>query len=661
MIKLVRYFCAGAQETRPPLGLDCGRKGRLFLYFTTIMALDGSIGTTLQSIWAWLFPSQPTYYQVLLGDYFFPYLFYWRIFGAISGVLLALSILRALWRGRRRRTAEKFALEHRQRQRQLIKDFIVANPAPDSDLMKQILAASVEELSSRARTGKWKVETIVLAYIHKAAAVHEQINCITEVLFVTALQRARHLDASSEKEGVLFGVPISIKDCMDIEDFPSSVGIIKWAEDRRLANAHIIECLLGAGAIPFCKTNVPQTMMSFECRNPLWGQTENPIRSGYSPGGSSGGEAALIGAGGSVLGLGSDIAGSLRIPAHFSGICTLKPSAYRLPHTGVRSFKPHPHLIYPVNGPMARRVDDLIPLMKACYGQSDIDIVPGVFPEVPTAWRKLRIGVMKRIDFIAPLPPCSRAVDEAISALEADGHEIVEFKMPFSDARLVELLYRAIAADGGHFYSKALEGEPIDPAIAPFMSLMRRSSIILWIYKFIASGYPDRRPFIFLNSMGIKDAIELSELLGARRNYQLQMTRSWREAGIDCLVMPSCATPAIPHGAFPFVSSAAAYTFIWNVLDYVAGIVPVTTVDPVRDVDVLDPAHFDTRNSTRLLEAEMENTYSAKHQAGLPVGVQVVTPQYAEVEALYAMRILETALVKYPPQQKSLLESDKQE
>lgn len=622
-----------------------------------MVAIGGSIEAMLHYIWVWLFPSPPTYYQALLDVYFVPHLYYWRIFGVISGVLLVLWTLRALWRIKGRRAAVKFTLEHRQRQQQLIKDFINANPAPDSDLMNEILAASVEELSGRARAGAWKVETIVLAYIHKAATVHEQVNCITEVLFATALERARSLDASPKKEGVLFGVPISIKDCVDIEGFPSSVGVIKWAQDRRSANAQIIECLLKAGAIPFCKTNVPQTMMSFECRNPLWGQTENPIRSGYSPGGSSGGEAALIGAGGSVLGLGSDIAGSLRLPAHFSGICTLKPSAHRLPHTGVRSFKPHPLLIYPVNGPMARRVDDLIPLMRACYGQSDIDIVPGAFPEVPTAWRKLRIGVMRRIDFIAPLPPCSRAVDEAIAALKADGHEIVEFKMPFSDARLVELLYQAVAADGGHFYSKALEGEPIDQAVAPFMSLMRRSSIVLWIYKFIASGYPDKRPFIFINSMGTKDAIDLSELFGIRRNYQLQMTRAWREAGIDCLVLPACATPAIPHGAFPFVSSAAAYTFIWNILDYVAGVVPVTTVDPVLDADVLDPDHFDTRKSTRLLEAEMENTYSAKHQAGLPVGVQVVTPQYAEVEALYAMRILEAALIKYP-QQKSLLEGE---
>lgn len=624
------------------------------------VVIGDSVRAVFSAIWTSFFPA-PSTFRVLLNDYILPYLYYWRICGAIVGSLFALWASSALWQVKKKRAAGRFAQAHRQRQQRLIREFVDANPAPNSDLMDSILAASVEELSSRARDGTWKVEAIVLAYIHKAVLVHERVNCITEVLFATALQRARQLDASAAKEGVLFGVPISIKDCVDMEGVPSSLGVIRWAQERRPANARIIECLLRAGAVPFCKTNVPQTMMTFECRNPLWGQTENPIRSGYSPGGSSGGEAALISAGGSVLGLGSDIAGSLRIPAHFTGICTLKPSAHRLPHTGIRSFKPHPLLLCPVNGPMARRVDDLIPLMRACYGQPDVEVVPAPFQEVPTAWRKLRIGVMRRIDFVAPLPPCARAVDEAVGALQADGHEVVDFKMPFSDARLVELLYQAIAADGGHFYSKALEGEPIDRAIAPFMSIMRRSSIVLWIYKLIASGYPDKRPFIFINSLGLRDAIQISKLLGARQEYQLQMAAAWGEAGIDCLLLPACATPAIPHGAFPFVSSAAAYTFIWNVLDYVAGVVPVTTVDAVRDADAVDPAHFDTSKSTRLLEAEMENTYSAKHQAGLPVGVQLVTPQYAEAEALYAMRILETALVKYPQQQTSLLEHGRED
>ena len=81
------------------------------------------------------------------------------------------------------------------------------------------------------------------------------------------------------------------------------------------------------GAIPFCLTNVPQTMVSYACSNPVFGVTTNPLDKNRTPGGSSGGEACLIAMGGSILGLGSDIGGSLRIPAHFCGIPSLKPTA----------------------------------------------------------------------------------------------------------------------------------------------------------------------------------------------------------------------------------------------------------------------------------------------------------------------------------------------
>jgi Asp-tRNA(Asn)/Glu-tRNA(Gln) amidotransferase A subunit family amidase len=110
--------------------------------------------------------------------------------------------------------------------------------------------------------------------------------------------------------------------------------------------------------------------------------------------------------------------------------------------------------------------------------------------------------------------------------------------------------------------------------------------------------------------------------------------------------MPAFATPATPHNSFPNVSFAASYTFIWNILDFVAGVVPVTSVDPEKDAlrTSQTSEDIDQHKSHRLLEAELEYFYRPKKMAGLPIGIQVITPQYKEVEALQAMKIIESAL-----------------
>ncbi|PJF17934.1 hypothetical protein PSACC_02224 [Paramicrosporidium saccamoebae] len=554
----------------------------------------------------------------------------------------------------RRRNLKRYlqlAMENQDRQRAKIDQFLSEHAAPSSRISTAILKASVPEITSSVKMGIWKVEEVVLTYCHQAAAVHAELNCLTEIFFEEALGRAIELDSRSEKDGVLFGVPVSIKDCFDVEGVPSSVGVFRWKDEVMSSNAPIVQCLIDAGAIPFCKTNVPQTMMSFECKNPLWGLTENPVVKGYSPGGSSGGESALIGAGGSVLGLGSDVGGSLRIPAHFSGICSLKPSVGRLPNSGSRRFHPSSLIIVPVNGPMGRCVDDLIPFMEACCGKADVNIIPASFSFTPaSASAKLKVGVLRHLPFVDALPPCVRAVDDTISALQADGHEVVEFKFPFYTIDLVSLVYEALTADGGFYYKEALGDEPIEEILRPFMYLMSKPSIVLKLFAFMASSYPDKRPMRFIKTLGVKDSVRLLKMLGERDEFVAKMNAYWKDSGIDCLIMPAFATPATPHNSFPNVSFAASYTFIWNILDFVAGVVPVTSVDPEKDTLRVAKSNDDTdhHKSHRLLEAELEYFYRPQKMAGLPIGIQVITPQYKEVEALRAMKIVEKALKTKP-------------
>lgn len=119
---------------------------------------------------------------------------------------------------------------------------------------------------------------------------------------------------------------------MEAED--CTVGVPGSIRAPSARDAELVRILKHLGAVPFCRTNLPQTCLSFDCSNPIFGQTLNPHDLNRSPGGSSGGEGALIGGGGSVLGFGSDLGGSVRIPALFCGITSLKPTAGRIPSSG---------------------------------------------------------------------------------------------------------------------------------------------------------------------------------------------------------------------------------------------------------------------------------------------------------------------------------------
>ena len=157
-----------------------------------------------------------------------------------------------------------------------------------------------------------------------------------------------------------------------------------------------------AGAVPFVKTNIPITLMSFESTNDVWGVTENPHVAGYSPGGSTGGEAALLAASGSRIGIGSDVAGSVRVPAHFSGCYALRCSTFRWPRAGGSSSMPGQEGVPAVVSPMARTLDDLTYLSKSVLSMKpwryDYSVVPMLWREdeweQATSKEKLRIGVM---------------------------------------------------------------------------------------------------------------------------------------------------------------------------------------------------------------------------------------------------------------------------
>src|ERR1700685_150369 len=257
---------------------------------------------------------------------------------------------------------------------------------------------------------------LIAAHLDRVRTIDPAINAVVDLLADSALREAELADAKlarGEACGPLHGVPISIKDSIDVQGTKCTAGTLgrkNAAPAQR--NATLVHRLRAAGAIPIAKTNLPDLLFAFESDNLIYGRTNNPYDLTRTPGGSSGGESALIAACGSPLGFGRDAAGSVRLPAHFCGIASIKPTSGRLPRTG---HVPPPggwiEALWQI-GPMARYTQDLILAMRLLAAEDGQDFTS---PPVPLLESKdppaLRIAFFTDNGFA----PCTAAVRHAIT------------------------------------------------------------------------------------------------------------------------------------------------------------------------------------------------------------------------------------------------------
>jgi amidase len=224
---------------------------------------------------------------------------------------------------------------------------------------------SASSLAEAIREKRVSSEEVIRAHLERIEAVNPSVNAVTVVLQEDALRAARNADdriASGEDIGPLHGVPITIKENMDLVGSATTHGIVGLKDSFPKTDAPVVAHLKQAGAIPIGRTNLPDFGVRYHTDNDLRGATRNPWDPGRTPGGSSGGEAAAIATGMSPLGVGGDMGGSLRYPSQCCGITAIKPSLGRVSRITTRIF-PDPPLLYEqvasVNGPMARHVRDL--------------------------------------------------------------------------------------------------------------------------------------------------------------------------------------------------------------------------------------------------------------------------------------------------------------
>ncbi|MBK5233131.1 MAG: amidase [Thermoleophilia bacterium] len=248
------------------------------------------------------------------------------------------------------------------------------------------LTTSAAGLARAIKLREVTVTGIVDAHISRIEEVNPALNAVITPMFDTARKQAKAADERIEADGTddlppLFGVPITVKDCWPVEGVRFTAGSWFHRDDVADADAEIVKRLREAGAIILGKTNLPDMSWGIETVNPIFGRTRNPRSLKHSAGGSSGGEAAIIAAGGSPLGFGSDIGGSLRNPAANNGCVSLKPTTGRVPTDGHVPVVDEAVRVFNAGGPLARRVEDLALALSVLSGEPLAD--PPSITEVP--------------------------------------------------------------------------------------------------------------------------------------------------------------------------------------------------------------------------------------------------------------------------------------
>jgi len=518
---------------------------------------------------------------------------------------------------------------------------------------QKIVYAAASELIEWIRAGRVTCEEVVTTFCRQAVRVHHDHNCLTEFFAAEAIERARVFDRRrADSQDIkslppLFGIPISLKDTVPVAGYDSTVGAVTFADQPAEADCLLVRLLRSAGAIPFTKTNVPQTMLSFECRNPLFGRTTNPWNRDFTPGGSSGGESCLIVAKGTPFGIGTDVGGSLRIPAHFAGCFGFKPTARLVTKQGFRSGVPGQEAIPSVCGPMGSNVNDLVLLMKTLLTEeawlNDPDLVPMPFDEKEYRNNgKLRVGYYVDDGFVPATPACARGVTDAVEALRRAGHIIVEFTPP-GVVEIMPLFFALLGADGMTTVLKSLEKDIYEDYVSSMLVKMKLPGFMKRLIAFAVRNFKgDAKAAQMVLNFREYNVAEYWKLIVQRNICRKNFFEAWRKQELDVVICPAHALPAVPHMSFNDITFACCYTALYNVLDYPAGVVPVTRVEQSDTIP---------HRPKDLLQSSVYKHYNPAKQAGLPIGVQVAGLPFRDATVLRAMRILSEELPFYelPP------------
>ena len=452
-------------------------------------------------------------------------------------------------------------------------------------------------------SGEMAAADVVRAHLEQIDRLEPQLNAFVDVRREGALADARAQDDAASRgiaRGPLGGLPVTVKSAIEVSGLRCEAGSPSREGVLAATDAVVVARLRAAGAIVLGTTNVAEMLMGYESDNPLHGRTANPWGVELTPGGSSGGESSAIAAGCSAGGIGSDGGGSIRVPAHFTGICGLKPTPGRIPGTGHQPPCLGPFCLIGVVGPMARHVGDLYELFKAIAGWEPGDPMAAPVPvrsmEDALAGGPLTIGFFEDDGRTMVTPETREVVRAAVKAVERAGHHVEPFRPDGLDR--ARQLWDIFFAEVGLL----LLGETLEGA--------ERGLPILKAFLKGDSPLPPLTSAGFIHAWIDRDEVR-ANLLRQMETYRV-------------LICPVAAIPAFRHaertweieGTKVDYLDAMTYTHWFNILGNPAVVVPV-----------------------------------GKSAGGLPIGVQIVGRPFEEEVVLAVAAQIEREVGGYvrPP------------
>ncbi len=443
------------------------------------------------------------------------------------------------------------------------------------------------ERLGRRELSSVELTRIVLARIEAVAQLNAVVTCDADA----ALERAERADErrAAGDGGALLGLPVTVKDSLEAEGLPSLSGSLARVGHVPRRDATVVRRLRDAGAVIVAKTNVPEYTWSYETNNVVTGRTLHPLDPARTPGGSSGGEAALLGADASIVGLGTDGGGSIRVPSHYCGIVGLRPTAGLVPETGCwPSTRDTGMVDMSTIGPMARHVEDLGLLLPVLAGPDGIDpfVGPALLAEPNPAATSFQVGYYLHDGVASPGSATCDAVVAAARALEAYGCRVEE-TMPPDVSSATSIFFAMMAADGG-----ARAREDLAAAKGSHTDQMRALLDVLQSEYLDAPGY-----FALFRRWAALRAVVRGFL-----------------ASYDVVLAPVTVGPAPLHGCTP------------------------GTDVPLESYDVFNLTHTYSVAGLPVVVVPI-----GEHR-GLPIGIQIVANPFHDRVALAVAAILEGRL-----------------
>jgi Asp-tRNA(Asn)/Glu-tRNA(Gln) amidotransferase A subunit family amidase len=465
----------------------------------------------------------------------------------------------------------------------------------DTMRVESITSLPASGIVELIRQRKLSPVEVMDAHLLRIEQLNPRINAFVCVDGERAQLEAKRAEAALMRgaEGKpLLGVPITIKACIDVQGLTCEAGSRLrggFVADR---DATLVARLKNAGAIVIGNTTTPEFLMAYHTENVLHGRTNNPWDLTRTPGGSSGGEAAAIACGMSAAGIGSDGGGSIRVPAHFCGICGLKPTPGRIPATGHYPPCGGPFSLIGVVGPMARTIEDLQLLLAVTAGYDHGDPASAPVPLGTTdelQAKKLRIGYYEEDGYSSPTEETRAAIRSAARALQQAGFEVEAFRPQALDQ--ARELWSVLFVDASAMVLKPMvegrEGD-ISNNMKEFLAL--------------AAKRPSLTGDRLLHTLLERDRLRF-DVLAQMEQFPI-------------LLSPVCSTPAFPHEDGGWGAARAAdylrtmtYSQHYNLLGNPAAVVPI-----------------------------------GKSPEGLPIGVQIIGRPYKEDEVLAVASVLDRQL-----------------